>query len=75
MHIANEIDNVFHETTQLSNGDIYIYIYIYIYIHLWKYKIVVTLARPIAAKSSLNLESNTRVEVFLSWSSTIFCSS
>ena len=29
MHITNEIDNVLHETKQLSNSDIYIYIYIY----------------------------------------------
>ena len=28
MLITNEIDNVLHETKQLSNSDIYIYIYI-----------------------------------------------
>ena len=31
MHIANEIDNVLHETKELSTSNIYIYIYIYIY--------------------------------------------
>ena len=34
MHIANEIDNVLHETKELSTSNIYIYIYMYIYIYI-----------------------------------------
>ena len=35
MPITNEIDNILHETKQLSNSDIYIYIYIDIDIYIY----------------------------------------
>ena len=40
MTITNEIDNILHQTKQLSNSDMYIYIYIYIcniYIYIYIY--------------------------------------